>query len=682
MMYAVLPTRLREEIAVRRKVEGKMRTEADIFRDLEVLCTSEGYIHTISELSLRDNYVMFKGGVEPDDLSKMHGWDRLVRNEISTLIGLMVKGDVSSVILDQEHIALQVSETEQLLSELHEVLAAPMMTQFSDAALNQREPEMLGAGAVLREPIFYAAESAYSFQYRSLTNIKYENDNDWLKTSKGFGIESAVAVAASIGRIQDEKATMFNLANKMQEGKIASCLPVFSFTIDEIVEDGGVDAQTVASVLSAFCAGNMPTNENFSSVNEFNQAKACPVLMIKYVGFVLLQQYDLYEAIYESPYYWMLSDAEYIDIANQNRGTFTEQFLTARLIDVFGEDCVFSNVEIKDKRGNIEAEIDVLVVYKDRAIVVQAKSKRLTLLSRKGNDNSIKDDFRKAIQKAYDQAVSCIGKIANSQLRLFDGDGIEISVRRSFTEIVPICAISDHYPSLNFQVRQLLQINEQSGVGAPFVMDLFLLDALCEFLTRPIDVLYFLHKRIELHEKIISNNDLAILSYHLTQKLWVEDETSFVLFDDSISQELDAAFLVRRGGLEGRDTPEGFMKTIQEGFSSRFISQVLDRSEDFLIDLVYFLFDLSRVSFDEIFGAIERQTNLAVSDGAGHDFSTAFGSMGLTFHCTSVDLLTMHKRLLDHCKMRKEKCGSELWFGFARHATSTTSFQQVVVLSK
>ena len=46
-------------------------------------------------------------------------------------------------------------------------------------------------------------------------------------------------------------------------------------------------------------------------------------------------------------------------------------------------------------KGKKVGEIDVLVIFGDRAIVLQAKSKRLTLEARKGNDNQIKDDFKK-----------------------------------------------------------------------------------------------------------------------------------------------------------------------------------------------------------------------------------------------------------------------------------------------
>jgi hypothetical protein len=46
----------------------------------------------------------------------------------------------------------------------------------------------------------------------------------------------------------------------------------------------------------------------------------------------------------------------------------------------------------------------VLVLFGNRAIVLQAKAKKLTLEARKGNDNQLKDDFKKSVQESYDQA--------------------------------------------------------------------------------------------------------------------------------------------------------------------------------------------------------------------------------------------------------------------------------------
>ena len=49
----------------------------------------------------------------------------------------------------------------------------------------------------------------------------------------------------------------------------------------------------------------------------------------------------------------------------------------------------------------------MLVTFGDFAIVVQAKSKKLTLEARKGNSKQLESDFKKAIQDAYNQAYLC-----------------------------------------------------------------------------------------------------------------------------------------------------------------------------------------------------------------------------------------------------------------------------------
>ncbi len=78
-----------------------------------------------------------------------------------------------------------------------------------------------------------------------------------------------------------------------------------------------------------------------------------------------------------------------------------------RLEAVFGKGAVFANVRIPEAKGKDIGEIDTLVLFADRAIVVQAKSKRLTIDARKGNDNLIRNDFKKQVFRTYDQDSKC-----------------------------------------------------------------------------------------------------------------------------------------------------------------------------------------------------------------------------------------------------------------------------------
>jgi hypothetical protein len=117
-------------------------------------------------------------------------------------------------------------------------------------------------------------------------------------------------------------------------------------------------------------------------LSAFNETNAAPIIKSIDGSYILLQHYTLLEALYEAPFFWMTGDKTYAATASKNRGVFTEKFLADRLILVFGTKYVFQNVDIYKGKDRF-AEADVLVVYGDRVIVVQAKSKRLTIEARK-----------------------------------------------------------------------------------------------------------------------------------------------------------------------------------------------------------------------------------------------------------------------------------------------------------
>lgn len=65
-------------------------------------------------------------------------------------------------------------------AELHNAMSYPMFASILEAAADQEAldaPEF-GQGQMMREPIFYGGEAAYSFQYRDLLTEKYAADDD------------------------------------------------------------------------------------------------------------------------------------------------------------------------------------------------------------------------------------------------------------------------------------------------------------------------------------------------------------------------------------------------------------------------------------------------------------------------------------------------------------------------
>lgn len=176
-------------------------------------------------------------------------------------------------------------------------------------------------------------------------------------------------------------------------------------TPKEIAIRAGFPIAQVHAFLEAFTIKG--ENEQFQSVGDFNSVSAFPIFRIDDETLVLLQTYGIYESLYESPFYWMMADKAYAATAAQHRGTFTESFVARRLARTFGDQRVHKNVLLSQGKGKTTGEIDVLVVFGDRLIIVQAKSKRLTLEARRGNDGQLRKDFAGAIQDSYDQAWSC-----------------------------------------------------------------------------------------------------------------------------------------------------------------------------------------------------------------------------------------------------------------------------------
>ncbi len=401
----------------------KSRPESDIFADLAKLCAEPGFIHAIAAFCYRDNVWRIGEELKREDLLRRSSDKELIRTEISTLTGLMIKAGVDDTFPGPHSIQRMMDTAESLLEELHHSMMEPW---FSDMALamevGRDRVDPFGSAAAMREPVFYGGDSAYDFQYLSLAKQKYAADREWLEANKGFSMEQAVAFASYL-QTRLASQLMGNLkALRGQDPRQWTMLPAFEFSIDAAVEGTGLTDATVARIVDAFCDRSEAPNAGFLSLGDFNTATSHPIIRKNERSFYLLQSYSLLEAMYESPFYWMILDKKYKDTAAASRGRFTESFTARRLAAVFGEGAVTENVRILDKGGRVQGEIDVLVLFGTRAVIVQTKSKKLTIAARKGNDAAMKSDFTGAVQDAYDQAKSCADLI-ETDVSIVDASG-------------------------------------------------------------------------------------------------------------------------------------------------------------------------------------------------------------------------------------------------------------------
>lgn len=100
------------------------RAEQEIFNELASLCASPGYVHVIAYLSFRDNMIPYSGDMKPENMRHLFSQTRLIRTELSTLIGLLLKKDITYDLPAPDVMKDYVSSTEALLEEMHESMSA------------------------------------------------------------------------------------------------------------------------------------------------------------------------------------------------------------------------------------------------------------------------------------------------------------------------------------------------------------------------------------------------------------------------------------------------------------------------------------------------------------------------------------------------------------------------------
>lgn len=641
------------------------RTEKEVFEELTTLCRSTGYVHAFAALCLRDTVSRYLVELEPEDLVHLSAPETLIRTELNTLYGLMIREPIDFTAPDAGTLGAYISRSDDLLRELHDAINAAGPKILDPDRLGDPDFNPFASAAALREPIFYAAESAYTFQYRDLAPRKFALDRQWLLDNRGLDIDVAREVAKCLMELLAERlGETFHRQEDLPVEEWAA-LPGFTFTCAEVAGLSGCAVDSVTKIIEAFCVPGPAANDGFTSLEAFNAAYSFPILRKGPDEFVMMQAYGITEALYDTPFYWMGADKKYVATAMDHRGRFAEEFSRERLARVFGDANVYMNVEIIRSKSETLGEIDVLVVFGDRLLVLQAKSKKLSLPARNGNDLVLKGDFKRAVQEAVDQAYDCAGFLGDPAVTLRCRDGVEVKLRCPPKTIFPMAVVTDHYPALAFQARHLLEYKTSDVILAPLVIDVFALDVMTEMLSSPLRFLSYLWLRAKWSDSFMSSHEITLLSFHLQQNLWVDAGVSMVMLHDDISTPLDVAMAVRRGGLPGPDTPDGVLTRFAGTLFGRLVEQIEHEASPAVTALGFALMELGGAAIDQINLYVGQIIRAALVDGKLHDFTLGTDNpvSGITFHVNTGPINEAEARLREHCRLRAYRQRANTWHG-------------------
>lgn len=592
------------------------RPQQEVFLELEAICQRPGFIYVLAALVFENNFHTVKLEEKFPKIQDQYDDKNLIRNELSVLHGLMLKGNMDFKPLAEEDIIVIKHGCYELLEELH---GSYYSQALRDGKLFTDKNTLFSHPDIFREAIFYAADSSFYFQQHNFAIERYTKDNSWLEENIGFTIDEAARISHAIITNTHILAQTFQ-SDFVGTPMLENYVEAFSISISDLCQMTGISDAKVRSFIKQFSVAGGSSNLQFASVDDYNLAKSNPIILCPDDKICLLQSHSLCESLYVSPVFWMQGDDQYKTKARAHRGEFLEEKIAERLKRVFGVQNVFENVEIS-KGKKIVGEIDVLVVYIDRLLIIQAKSKTLTLKAQQGSVAHLEDDFKKAIQNAYDQAYSCASEILKNDVRLQSQDGSSLNLPDEITEIFPVCVIADHYPSLYSQSQKFLKTKTKKKIKPPYVMDVFLLDVISEFLTHPIRMLDYLNKRTQYNETVSANNDFAVFGYHLSNNLYKDSEYSRMMLHDDIAWDVDKAFISRRERGELDVIPEGVLTKFQGTPYGDIIDYLEGFQEVGVVELGYLLLSYDGETIDGINRGITELGRAARNSDRTHDFT-------------------------------------------------------------
>lgn len=635
-------------------------TREEIIKRLEEIASKPGFIYTLAMMLRQDLFL------DPADSADINWRDKISYQEFTLLIGLMVKHKIDMTLPTEVQSRSDNNEVYGLFEELHKTHIKPFADAFkasfidknpdelSDEEKEKEMKELFGSGEMMLEPMFYGGSGAYDFQYNELAVKKYAYDKDWLKDNKNFSMERAVKIAHDLKKLSEKKSQSEYKVTTFEDF-CRHILDIFCFSSKDI----GGDEEALA-FLKAFSLEPGTANKDFDSIGQYNSFASHPIVKVEEDLFFLPNSFILTESIYESPFYWMYKEDGYKDTASKNRGTATEDIAYEMLLPVFGNN-IYRDIKVQKNKGENATDIDILTVAGNKAIVFQAKSKRLTELSRRGDTEKLKSDFTDAVQKAYDQGLVCRDAILNKTNKLIDSSGKEIKLNESIDEVYIVCLTSDNYLALTNQVDTYL--TKKSTDPFPIGMSLFDLDMVAFYLADPFEFSYYIRQRINGSEYFSATCEVAFLGFHLNQKLIKTSEADRVSIDQGYAQLVDANFPVMKGYHPKTKAVERLHTKWKNDKFKKLVEQVKTSAEAGFTDAIFYLYDLAGDGADQLIGAMERAIKWTKSDGKNHDFALIFekGKSGITFVSQKGSPETLGEKLMHLAMARKYKTKADTW---------------------
>lgn len=720
-----------------------IRNKSEVLKDLIELIHSPGYIYSLCLILYEDFHL---------DLNKIHEVDyraKLSIKECSLIVGYLVQKEIDfSYPTSPEETIERKERTYALMSELQMSFNAPQFAKIRDMFERQEKGEVFEDDIEHRmnffvkdggmtEPMFYAGDGIYDFQYLEYLESKYKYDREWLLKNKGFDITIIPEIIQNIKEISLDKSKQILPINLRQDFpkiekdirrelkkkkytqekvseivrqqliitsfyKYRALFPEQTFTLNNSDEGWeifyqnlldlfivtpssitDIDSEKLKVFFNNFSFVS-PNNETFEGPGYYNILNSNPFVEIEKERYFLPIGYLLPEAVYESPFYWMWDDKTYRDILAKHRGDVGEEIAYEHLCKVFGKDNTYRSVLIKTKKGIIETDIDVLCLLGNKALCVQVKSKKLTLASKRGDFDQLTKDFKGAVQDAYDQALVSRHAILAGKARFVSVEGKDIDLSNQISEVFIMGLTTENFPSLVHQVYTMLIKKPEEPY--PLFLSIFDLELLVHYLKDPYNFLYYVRQRIALMDYFRADEELIYLGFHLKRKLWPIEGAQHVGIDTDYGGIIDRNYYPYKIGmahlLSEKDDP--IANNWKDPLFDKFIEELTIIDNPKSADIIFRLFDWSGDTRNNIVNQLHQVKRTSKNEGKVKSLATApISSFGLSYVVIDdVDFNDLNGRVVTYAQLRKYASKCDTWLGMGSFSRSPNLIDGLIYLDE
>jgi len=648
-----------------------------IIDQIEAITRQTGFIYTFALILLRDLFF------SPEDTTDINWNEHLNFQELTFLGGLVVKARIDLRIPKEAESAAWFEEIYKLFDELHKKHHDHFFEQLKTRVEEGPHPanpvedyrNTFGSGMMMTEPIFYGGSGAYDFQYLEFAVEKYSSDRKWIREHMGIDVHQMAQIARELKSLHERK---YNDQEPLKPGEFSRlctvALSIFSFDEADLQQFG---SDSVKAFVQAFSLTPGSVNAELRSPGQFNELQSRPIVQLPDGRYFMPIGFNLSEAIYESPFFWMNSDNAYRTTALVHRGQFAEKATANLLAKVFGTSSVYTDVQIKESKGKTLTDIDVLAIVGNKAVIAQVKSKRLTELAKLGDEGRLTGDFKLAVQEAYDQGLLSRKALLNRKDNLFSG-GKEIHLSESIDDAYILCITVDHYPAVMHQLD--VYLTKQDDDPFPVAISIFDLDVLAFYLADAFEFAYYLRQRTSLSAYYKADNEMSLLGMHLKQKLFKQQGTDFEVVDRSFAQLVDANFPVLRGSVPKTASADKLHHQWKNLEFETLLNQVKSANEPRFTDAVFFLYDLAGAGADGLIETLKLLKRKSASDDKSHDARLPLpdAHAGMTIVTEPNSHVKLREKLLGLSRLAKYKSKADIWLGLGCLVTGSRLVDAVV----